>query len=218
MTIAIVVVVIILAAALATVMLRPGGMGGQSLRRRFGPEYERVLGLHDGDTEATDKELTERLQRHGDLKTLPLSAESREEYTARWSSVQEHFIDSPAKALTEADTLIEQLARERGYPDAKSAEHFDALSVHHARDLQGYRDAHTMAGRTGQAGGEGGASTEEMRAALVRARSMFAELIRADGHGADRNRRTDAEHPDERTAGKRSGNGLHLGTIGRRQN
>lgn len=213
--IAIVVVVIVLAAALTTVLLRPGGMGGRSLHRRFGPEYDRVLRRHDGDTKATEKELSERLSRHGDITTRPLPTQAREEYTARWAAVQEHFIDSPAKALGEADTLIGDLVRDRGFPDAKSGEHFDALSVHHARHLQGYRDTHEIAGRRG---GDDGTSTEEMREALVRARAMFEELVRADTNRAPSNRDADPERPDEPAAVKPHGSGSRLGVLGRRQN
>lgn len=212
--IAIVVVVIVLAAALTTVMLRPGGLGGRSLHRRFGPEYDRVLRRHDGDTKATEKELSERLRKHEGLTTRPLPTQAREEYKARWTAVQEHFIDSPAKALGEADTLIENLARDRGFPDAKSGEHFDALSVHHARHLHGYRDAHEIAGR-----GDDGTSTEEMREALVRARAMFEELIQADADRAPSNRDAEPERLDDgadRTDARAAEK--HHGVLGRRQN
>jgi hypothetical protein len=212
--IAIVVVVIVLAAALTTVMLRPGGMGGRNLHRRFGPEYDRVLRSHDGDTKATEKELTERVQRHGDLTTRPLSTQAREEYTAGWTAVQEHFIDSPREALAEADALIQNLARDRGFPDAGSSEHFDALSVHHARHLHGYRDTHEIAAR-----GDDGTSTEEMREALVRARALFEDLMRADGHRAPSDRDTDRDRSGgvDGEAEQQHG-GSRLGALGRRQN
>lgn len=209
--IAIVVVVIVLAAALTTVMLRPGvlgglgslgalgTLGGRSLHRRFGPEYDRVLRRHNGDTKATEKELSDRLRRYGDIKTVPLPTEARAEYTARWSTVQEHFVDSPAKALSEADALIENLVRDRGYPDVRSGGHFDALSVHHARHIQGYRDAHAFA--AGQAGDT--TTTEEMRAALVHARGMFEALVRADTNRApssrDASRDSERKRADEKT-------------------
>lgn len=220
--IAIVVVVIVLAAALTTVMLRPGGLGGRNLHRRFGPEYDRVLRRHDGDTKAAEKELSERLDRHKDIALRPLSAQAREEYTARWTGVQEHFIDSPVKALGEADALIESLSRDRGFPDGKSGEHFDALSVHHARHLQGYRDAHEIAGRSG----DDGTSTEEMREALVRARSMFEELMGADGTHVASQRDADVveeqnaekHNVENQNAEKEHGSGSRSGALGRREN
>ncbi|MCZ4125311.1 hypothetical protein [Streptomyces sp. H39-S7] len=212
--IAIVVVVIVLAAALTTVMLRPGGLGGRNLHRRFGPEYDRALRRHDGDSKAAEKELSERLDRHKDITLRPLSAEAREEYAARWAGVQEHFIDSPAKALGEADALIENLSRDRGFPDAKSGEHFDALSVHHARNLQGYRDAHEIAGRSG----DDGTSTEEMREALVRARVLFEELMGADGKHVASRRDADTDRAEEPNADAEHGSGSRSGVLGRREN
>lgn len=41
---------------------------GRGLKRRFGPEYERLVTRHEGDTEAADRELGERLKQHGSVR------------------------------------------------------------------------------------------------------------------------------------------------------
>ncbi|MEN1889310.1 hypothetical protein [Streptomyces mirabilis] len=163
------VLVIVLVTLRYTGRGRARGSGGRGLKRRFGPEYERAVALH-GDVRAAQRELGERVRRHGSLQEQPLSPAVREQYVARWDAVQEQFVDSPQKAVTEADALLTRLARDRGFPDGEQfEEQLAALSVHHAYFVQGYRGMHAAA--RDQSG------TEEMREAMVEARSLFEALV-----------------------------------------
>ncbi|MER5971337.1 hypothetical protein ABT112_16630 [Streptomyces sp. NPDC002055] len=193
---------VIVALLLAKPVLQSGGSG---LRRRFGPEYDRAVARHDGDTKAAHKELSERLRRHGDLRVQPLAETAREQYVARWAGIQEQFVDSPAAAVTEADRLLGRLVRDRGFPADAYDEQVDALSVHHAEQVGGYRRIHAAArrvtdgrtetaGRTETGSRKGSESrtetgswttgsesrtteTEELREALVGARALFEQLV-----------------------------------------
>ncbi|MEU9362605.1 hypothetical protein AB0D35_31620 [Streptomyces sp. NPDC048301] len=170
MTTALIVVAVLLVAALAFYLVRGRGTGGHGLRRRFGPEYDRTVARHDGDTKAAEHELAERVKQHGSLSEQPLSAEAREEYARRWTEVQEQFIDSPKDAVVAADALLARLARDRGFPDgAGFEEQTAALSVHHAHEVDGYRRVHTAV--------RGQGDTEEMRKALIESRALFDVLL-----------------------------------------
>ncbi|WP_031087209.1 hypothetical protein [Streptomyces sp. NRRL WC-3549] len=169
-TVVIIIAVVLVVAALGFLLLRGRAGGGQGLRRRFGPEYERAVAEHGGDTKAAERELAERVKRHGSLHEQPLSPDAHEAYAGRWAMVQETFVDSPREAVAEADALLARLARDRGFPDGDSfEEQTAALSVHHAGQLDGYRRVHTAVHDRG--------STEEMRAALVEARALFDVLL-----------------------------------------
>ncbi|MEU5169761.1 hypothetical protein [Streptomyces mutomycini] len=181
MTTVLIIVAVVLVAALAFFIVRGRRTGGRGLQRRFGPEYDRTVARHDGDTKAAEHELSERVKLHGSLSERPLRPEAREAYARRWAEVQERFIDSPRDAVVEADALLAQLARDRGFPDGDSfQEQTDALSVHHAAQVDGYRRVHTAVR------GQGG--TEEMRKALIESRALFDVLL-ADA--ADEPARTD---------------------------
>ncbi|MFJ8643315.1 hypothetical protein [Streptomyces sp. NPDC093610] len=184
MTTVVIIVAVVLVAALALLLARSRGTGGRGLRRRFGPEYDRTVARHDGDTKAAEHELSERVKLHGSLTERPLRPEAREAYARRWAEVQEQFIDSPRNAVVEADALLAQLARDRGFPGGDSfEEQTAALSVHHAEQVDGYRRVHTAVR------GQGG--TEEMRKALIESRALFDVLL-ADAPGEpDRTDRTD---------------------------
>ncbi|MDG4862456.1 hypothetical protein P8605_30405 [Streptomyces sp. T-3] len=144
--------------------------GGGSLRRRFGPEYDRTVAHHDGDTKAAERELKERIRRHGDLERKSLPPEARETYVAQWAGVQERFVDAPRQATADAERLIARLAAERGYPDGERREdQIDALSVHHGTRVHGYRLLHARVAAD--------ADTEELRGALLEARDLFEELL-----------------------------------------
>ncbi|MEU2059060.1 hypothetical protein [Streptomyces sp. NPDC013455] len=171
----IVIAAIVVVGAAALLLRSRKGRGGPSLKRRFGPEYERAVALHDGDTKAAERELAERVERHGDLRERPLDGTARQRYAERWTAVQEHFVDAPREAVTEADRLLAELAAERGYPDGgRYEEQLAALSVHHADHVDGYRRVHRAAGA-----GAGG-DTEELRAALLGARALFDDLTSAE--------------------------------------
>ncbi|MEW2624563.1 hypothetical protein [Streptomyces sp. NPDC048106] len=176
----VVIVALVIVAALVTMLIGHRSGGGTGLKRRFGPEYERAVAAHDGDTEAAERELNERVERHGRLRERPLARDERDRYTARWTSVQEHFVESPRQAVAEADQLLGEVAAVRGYPDGgRYDEQLAALSVHHAHHVDGYRRIHRMARVAGAGGTAAGAGTEEMRSALVGAHELFDDLTGA---------------------------------------
>ncbi len=178
--IAIVVAVIIVAAAAAYFAM---DARRRRLRQRFGPEYERLAGEHESRRKA-EAELAERERRVAGLNIRPLSPQARARYRADWAVIQERFVETPAGALNAAARLVAAVLADRGYP----AENYDQiladLSVGHAKTLSRFRAAHEISMRAGA----GGASTEEMRQAMISYRSLFQELadVEADeaaGHG-----------------------------------
>ncbi|MGW7194883.1 hypothetical protein [Streptomyces chryseus] len=185
--IALIAVVVVLLVAVLLVARRRGGGGGHGLKRRFGPEYDRVVARHDGDTKAAERELEERVKRHGSIETRPLPPEIREQYVARWAAVQEQFVDSPQRAVAEADRLLARLAADRGFPaDGQYEEQVSALSVHHADTVQGYRRVHRAAHTD--------SGTEQMREAMLDARELFETLVTAKPADSGRNR---PQHADD---------------------
>ncbi|MEV5957590.1 hypothetical protein AB0M11_28125 [Streptomyces sp. NPDC051987] len=184
--IVIVAAVVVVAAVLLAVRSRGGPQG---LKRRFGPEYERTVAQHGGDTKAAERELAERVQRHGSLHERELDPAERERFTARWTTAQEHFVDSPRESVTEADRLLAELAAARGFPaGAQYDEQVAALSVHHADHVDGYRRVHRAA--LAPVGGSplSQAGTEEMRTAMIEARSLFEDLVGPASHEHGRHR------------------------------
>ncbi|MDO0934390.1 hypothetical protein QQY66_22915 [Streptomyces sp. DG2A-72] len=202
LTIVIIAVIVIAAVVLFLVgrgRIRAGG--GRGLKHRFGPEYDRAVADHDGDTKAAEQELGERVKQHGSLDEQPLSPEARAQYRAQWADVQEQFVESPQKAVTEADALLAGLARDRGFPDGEQfEEQFAALSVHHPAHVHGYRSMHTAA--RGQSG------TEEMREAMVEARSLFEALVAEQP--------ADPDQGSSQTPQSRDGNGHAPWALNRR--
>ncbi|MFE9018523.1 hypothetical protein ACFYNL_08125 [Streptomyces sp. NPDC007808] len=196
-------VVVVLGVAALALRAR-GAQGGGGLKRRFGPEYERAVARHDGDTKAAERELAQLVERHGRLRERPLEPAELERFEARWTAAQEHFVDSPREAVGEADRLLAELAQARGFPDgAQYEEQLAALSVHHAHHVQGYRRVHRVAHtRVGDGRDGAGQSTEEMREAMVEARALFEDLTGPVDRGASHHSRRDT---GERTHARSNG-------------
>lgn len=160
------VVVCVLIALLWTLSRR------RRLRERFGPEYERTV-EERGDRRAAERDLRAREERHGRLGIKELPPERRQEYADEWTAVQQRFVDGPERSVAEADELVTRLMGERGYPTEGHREQVRDLSVEHGHTLEQYRAAHATKVR----GGTGGATTEQLRGAMVHYRTLFEELL-----------------------------------------
>ncbi|MFG2374468.1 hypothetical protein ACGFY9_23670 [Streptomyces sp. NPDC048504] len=181
----IVIVVGVVAAAAALALRARGATGGSGLKRRFGPEYDRTVARHDGDAKAAEQELGARVQEHGSLQERPLESAAREQYQARWAAAQELFVDSPRQALSDVDQLLGEVAGARGFPDVHEYDkQFDALSVHHADHVHGYRRVHRVVTARTNGAPESQAGTEEMREAMLEARAFFDDLVSDDSRGS----------------------------------
>lgn len=139
------------------------------LREGFGPEYERVV-EERGSQRAGEAELRERFDRRKSYDIRPLEPAARERYAERWLATQAQFVDRPASALADADTLVAEVMRERGYPVEDFDQQAADVSVDHPGVVEHYRKAHAVHGKTD-------ASTEELRQALVHYRALFDELL-----------------------------------------
>jgi hypothetical protein len=144
----------------------------RGLKERFGSEYDRVVERTPDRSEA-EEELRRRVERHEQLEIIDLSDEQRERYVVAWRDVQRRFVDEPEATLGDADRLITQAMRDRGYP----TEHFDQkiedLSVEHADNLNAYREAHAIADRHER----DGVTTDELRLAMQRYRVVFEGIV-----------------------------------------
>lgn len=184
-----VVVTVIVALVLATLAaVAVVASRRRALRRRFGPEYDRVIAERDSRG-AAERELRARERRHAELELTPLSPESRARYAAAWEELQVRFVDFPAETVGEADELVRGLVAERGYPTRDFSEQVAHLSVEHARTLGHYRDAHEIRLRTER----GETSTEDLRQALVHYRTLVADLLGEDPVAP---RPPEQRHPD----------------------
>jgi hypothetical protein len=157
-----------------------------ALKRRFGPEYERLVAEEGGKLRA-EQELAERERMHRKLDTRPLSESSRRRFSSEWSEIQQLFVDDPRLALTRADSLVTNLLDERGYPTDDRRAQEATLSVEHAGVMDRYREAHEI--RTLNDRGE--ASTEQLRRATVDYRSLVEQLLSADAPASARNGQED---------------------------
>ena len=146
------------------------------LQEGFGPEYDRTVET-TGDRKTAERELEERRERREALDIRELAPAARERYASEWRDVQVRFVDDPGAAVREADTLVQRVMRERGYPTDDFEQRAADVSVDHPHVADQYRAAHSV----WSANERGEASTEDLRQSLVHYRSLFDELLGTGG-------------------------------------
>jgi FtsZ-interacting cell division protein ZipA len=171
-TIVIIVLVIALVAVVGWILY--DRRRSQGLKSRFGPEYRRVVDEAD-DRRAAESELEARQRRIEKLDIRPLPEAERDRYAAEWKTVQAHFVDEPAAAISEADRLIGDVMEAQGYPVADFDQRAADVSVDHPGVVEHYRAAHAIA--TTEAEPDATTTTEDLRQAMVHYRALFEDLL-----------------------------------------
>jgi hypothetical protein len=166
------------------------------LRKRFGPEYDRVAGKGQ-NRRLGEVELAKREERVRGLELTALTAPARDSYTAQWADLQERFVDTPGEATADAEGLVGSVIRDLGYPDDDFEQMVADLSVNHPEALGDLRAAHYIAGKSTA----GEASTEELRVALLHYRDLFTELL-ADSPATASDSQEDGQETAVTTAGQ----------------
>jgi hypothetical protein len=141
------------------------------LKTQFGPEYDRTVAETGGRRKA-ESELDARRKRRGQLDIRSLSAASRQRFMDRWADTQARFVDAPGEAIREADALVTEVMKERGYPMDDFEQRSADVSVDHPNVVDNYRAAHGIS----MANDQGEASTEDLRQGMVHYRALFVEL------------------------------------------
>jgi hypothetical protein len=147
------------------------------LRSRFGPEYDHTL-RELGSRPRAEEALARREHRVEKIHIRPLSRDQHDRFAEAWHDVQARFVDDPAVAIEEADRLVCDVMRARGYPVADFDRRVEDLSVDHSHVVSNYRAAHEIALQRET----GAATTEDLRRAMVYYRDLFDELLETVRH------------------------------------
>jgi len=146
------------------------------LQERFGPEYAREVQAR-GSERAADQYLGQVVDRRDRLDIHELEPAARERYTQRWQVVQTEFVDRPGPALDEADQLLTEVMRDRGYPVEDFGERAELVAADHPQVVEHYRAGH--AAQQVYHDHPGASDTEDLRQAFVHYRALFNELVHA---------------------------------------
>jgi hypothetical protein len=142
------------------------------LQQQFGPEYDRAVDSADSRRKA-EAELQAREERRRELDIRPLTEAARTRYVETWRITQAQFVDDPRGAVQSADSLIQSVMADRGYPVEDFEQRAADVSVDHPQVVENYREGHRLA----RASADGDKSTESLRQAMRHYRALFDELV-----------------------------------------
>lgn len=171
--IVIIAIAVVIVAALVAMAVRR--QRTTALREHFGPEYDRTVESAE-DRRAAEQALRQREKERSSLDIRPLSEAARARYAQEWRDLQARFVDEPSPSVEAAGGLLDRVMNDRGYPVDDFENQADLVSVDHPDVVENYRLAH----RVHVENRAKRASTEALREALLRYRSLFDELLRAD--------------------------------------
>ncbi|HEX7102529.1 MAG TPA: hypothetical protein VF201_07795 [Nitrolancea sp.] len=138
----------------------------------FVRSYARTLRQLD-NRRAAESESNSRRDLGNLLVVRPLPTAQRTRFADDWQSLQPLFINDPEDAVKEADRLISDVMRIRGYPVGEFARGAADTSAEPSDIVRHYREAHRLAQRTA----DGQATADEERRALVEYRELFDALL-----------------------------------------
>ncbi len=193
----IVVVIVLLVLALAAAgFLVSRRRNSERLQEHYGPEYERSVS-ETGNRRDAEAQLTEREKRHDKLDVRDLRPEERDRFQASWDAIQRGFVDDPVQSVRDADRLVADIMRTRGYPVGDPADDKDRraedVSVEHPEVVQHYREAQAVRAAVEH----GTADTEQQRHAVASYRELVDALLL--GHGPA-NSHSNGRHPADTAA------------------
>lgn len=147
-------------------------MRSARLKKKFGPEYDYTLDKL-GDRRTAEEDLKEREVRVVNLDIRPLEDKEKDRYHHEWIEDQAEFVDDPKKSVDKANLLITEVMIARGFPVADFEQRTEDLSVIMPDLVPKYREANSIAVKNR----DGGASTEELRQAMMDFHSLIDELL-----------------------------------------
>jgi hypothetical protein len=190
-TVIVLIVVVVVLALAAGYFVLSRQRRSQRLREHYGEEYERSV-EQTGDRKAAEAALTERESRVRELDVRDLRPEEREGFTERWSAIQRGFVDDPAASLRQADDLVVEIMRVRGYPtEGDFDRRAEDISVDHPQVVRHYRDARAVREADGEV------DTEKQRTAVTSYRALVEALLGQDSDDRHDHDRHDHDRHDE---------------------
>ncbi len=144
----------------------------KTLRQRFGPAYDQTVS-EIGSRRRAEAQLQWRETHARQLSTRPLNAADRDRFLARWKQCQARFVDDPAGAVNEANDVLIQIMRARGYAADNPHERTTDIAAAYPQHTERYRQACDILENHRR----GSVSTDKLRTAFLNYRDMFEDLI-----------------------------------------
>jgi hypothetical protein len=141
-------------------------------RERYGPEYDRRVAAH-GNRRRAETELARGESRVRELRRQPLNPSDRTRFAADWERTQARFVDDPTGALDDANRIVVEIMRTRGYSVDSPNDRIADVSAAYPNQAARYREANDIMSRHRR----GDASTEDLRRAFVNYRYLFDDML-----------------------------------------
>ncbi len=141
-------------------------------RGPFGREYDGAVS-GSGRLDGARAKVEQRVNRADPPAIRPLSPDRRSRYSALWKNQLFRFVDEPETAVAEADHLVEEVMKERGYLVDGLDPGDPVVPAVRPQVVEDYRTAHEIVMEYRRRG----SNTEDLRRAMISYRELFRQLL-----------------------------------------
>jgi len=166
------IIVIVLLVLLAAGWVIYDRLRSKRLQQRFGPVYGETVSVM-GNRRRAEAELQRREINAQQLRARPLNATDREAFLSQWKRCQARFVDDPSGALDDANELMVQVMRKRGYAADNLHERTTDIAAGYPHQASRYRQACEILERHRSSP----VSTDNLRTAFLNYRDLFDDLV-----------------------------------------
>jgi hypothetical protein len=145
------------------------------LRERFGLAYDQTVS-EVGNRRRAEAQLESRAARANELRARPMGSADRARFSSQWKQCQALFVDDPAGAVAEADKLLVEVMRTRGF----AADNFNERVTDIAAAYPQQADRYRQAGEIVELDHRSAVTTDKLRTAFLNYREVFDDLIGED--------------------------------------
>ena len=142
------------------------------LQQRFGPVYHETLS-EIGNRRRAEAELQRREIHAEELRARPLNSADRGRFLSQWKRCQARFVDDPSGAVDDANELLVEVMRTRGYAADNLHARTTDIAAAYPHQASRYRQACEILERHRSSP----VSTDNLRTAFLDYRDLFEDLV-----------------------------------------
>lgn len=119
------------------------------------------------------RDRTDRASHADSFQVRDLSKDQKERYAGEWERIETRFVERPTAAVMEADELMQEILRQKGYPVRAFDRLLEDIAVQQPELVDDFRASHEVI----DSDKPSDLTTEQLRKAMLHYRNLYDRLV-----------------------------------------